>query len=127
MITWIIPCNEKLYKHREAFANLKTIDWRQSTNVNVDDTVFIYVGQSVGAILYKCNVIAVDINIPSDNDMDYIVGRRLLEQSGRYMRLKLIESYKEDKFKRKDLLKNGLKTVQGPTKATDELINYLNS
>ena len=48
-----------------------------------------------------------------------------LSTVGRYMRLKLVQSFKDGKFPRKALLENGLKTVQGPTKATEQLIAYL--
>ena len=124
MTTWIIPCNEKYYKHREAFATLDYIDWRQSTNVEIGDEVFIYVGQSVGAILYKCEAIAVDIETPSDNDVQFNVNGQL-SKAGRYMRLVLKEKYSDDKYKREVLMANGLKTVQGPTKATAELLSFL--
>ncbi|MCI7359172.1 MAG: hypothetical protein MSK40_15920 [Parabacteroides sp.] len=124
MTSWVIPCNEKYYNHREAFANLEYIDWRQSTNVEIGDEVYIYVGQSVGAILYKCNVINVDMNTCSDNDMEYNINGQL-STVGRYMRLKLVQSFEDGKFPRKALLENGLKTVQGPTKATEQLIAYL--
>ena len=86
--------------------------------------VYIYVGQSVGAILYKCNVINVDMNTCSDNDMEYNINGQL-STVGRYMRLKLVQSFEDGKFPRKALLENGLKTVQGPTKATEQLIAYL--
>lgn len=124
MTSWIIPCNEKYYNHREAFATLKYIDWRQSTNVEVGDEVYIYVGQSVGAILYKCDVTDVNMNTCSDNDREYIINCQL-SKAGRYMRLKLVQRYEDGKFPRTDLLENGLKTVQGPTKATEQLIAYL--
>lgn len=124
MTTWVIPCNEKYYKHREAFASLDYIDWRQSTNVAVGDEVYIYVGQSVGAILYKCEAVAVDIDNPSNNDVQYNINGQL-SKTGRYMRLVLKEKYSDDKFRREELIANGLKTVQGPTKATSELISFL--
>ena len=124
MTAWIIPCNEKYYKHREAFANLNTIDWRQSTNVEIGDEVYIYVGQTVGAILYKCEVLDVNIIEPNNNDVEYNIDGKL-KPAGRYMRLKLIETYQEDKYKLKALLENGLKTVQGPSKASTELLSFL--
>lgn len=124
MTSWIIPCNEKYYKHREAFANLDYIDWRQSTNVEIGDEVYIYVGQSVGAILYKCDVIDVDMETGSDNDREYNIEGQL-STARRYMRLKLVKTYPEDKFPRKYLLENGLKTVQGPTKASEQLLDIL--
>ena len=124
MATWIIPCNEKYYKHREAFANLTTIDWRQSTNVEIGDEVYIYVGQTVGAILYKCEVLDVNIIEPNNNDVEYNIGSNLVPAE-KYMRLKLIETYPGDRYKLKDLLENGLKTVQGPSKASAELLSFL--
>ena len=123
MNVWVIPCNEKNYNHREAFANLDHIDWRQSTNVEVGDEVYIYVGRPVGAVLYKCEAIKVNIANPDNNDVDYSYGE--LDPVGRYMRLKLLEKYPDDRFPREALLENGLKTVQGPTKATGELISFL--
>lgn len=62
--------------------------------------VYIYVGQSVGAILYKCNVINVDMNTCSDNDMEYNINGQL-STVGRYMRLKLVQSFEDGKFPRK--------------------------
>jgi len=119
---WVIPCNEKYYDHRGAFANLDYIDWRQSTNVSVGDIIYIYVGRPSSSLMYKCEALDVDIVNPSNNDMEY---SSTLDQTGRYMRLRLIESYPEGKYKREDLLENGLKTVQGPTKATPELVAWL--
>ncbi len=124
MTAWIIPCNEKYYRHREAFANLDYIDWRQSTKVKAGDIVYIYVGQSVGAILYKCNVIDVDMANGSNNDQEYNI-KGQLKPAKKYMRLKLIETYPDDKYKKKDLLENGLKTLRGPSKATEQLLYYL--
>lgn len=119
---WVIPCNEKYYDHKGAFENLEFIDWRQSTNVSVDDIVYIYVGKPRSSLMYKCQALEVDIVNPSNNDMQYSSS---LDPVGRYMRLKLVESYPEGKYKREDLLENGLKTVQGPTKATPELVRYI--
>ena len=124
MAAWIIPCNEKYYRHREAFSNLKTIDWRQSTNVEIGDEVYIYVGQTVGAILYKCEVLDVNIVEPNNNDVEYNIDGKL-KPAGRYMRLKLLETYPEDKYKLKDLVEHELKTVQSASKVSAELLSFL--
>lgn len=126
MTSWIIPCNEKYYDHRGAFANLDFIDWRQSTNVEVGDEDYIYVGQSVGAILYKCDVIDVNLEAGSDNYREYNIEGQL-SAAGRYMRLKLVTTFPDDKFPRTYLLENGLRTVQGPMKATEQLLEVLRS
>ena len=51
----------------------------------------------------------------------FFIRRHVIER----LRLKLVQSFKDGKFPRKALLENGLKTVQGPTKATEQLIAYL--
>lgn len=47
MSDWIIPCNIKKYDVLGAFPKLNTIDWKQSRNIKIGDTVYIYVGAPV--------------------------------------------------------------------------------
>jgi len=123
MTTWVIPCNIKFYDLDGAFSDLKVIDWRQSTNVCVDDTVYIYVGQSVGQIRYKCSVLKIDKNTSTIDDSKYT---KSLPTAKRFMELEFVKEYPlSDSLKLKSLKENGLKTPQGPSKATDELISYL--
>lgn len=128
--TWVIPCNDKYYDHKGAFETLDYIDWRQTTNVEVGDEVYIYVGRPYGAILYRCDVIKADL---VGDEVDFSDNSYKLEEddpsqeAGRYMRLVLKETYPADKYKRPDLLEHGLKTVQGPSKATQELLSFLKS
>lgn len=124
MAVWVIPCNEKYYDHKSAFANLKTIDWRQSTNVEKGDTVYIYVGKPRSCMLYKCVVIESDIRTPDTSDNIYEKGEGLRFAS-KYMRLKLIKKYKGETLQYRSLIMNGLKTVQGPSKASVELEQYI--
>lgn len=124
MATWVIPCNEKYYDHKSAFANLKTIDWRQSTKVERGDTVYIYVGKPRSCILYKCVVIESDIRTPDTSDNIYEKGEDLRFAS-KYMRLKLIKKFKEGTLQYRSLITNGLRTVQGPSKASVELEQYI--
>lgn len=44
---WVIPCNPKYYDIVAAFDNLDVIEWKQSTNTSVGDTVYIYVGEKI--------------------------------------------------------------------------------
>ena len=43
------------------------------------------------------------------------------------MELELITKYKENKFTLENLKQNGLKSVQGPSKVSEELANYIKS
>ena len=53
---WIIPANPKYYDVESAFAKDDVIDWKQGSGINTGDTVYMYVGSPVSAILYKCKV-----------------------------------------------------------------------
>ncbi len=122
---WIIPCNPKYYDIVGAFDNLEVIEWSQSTNTSVGDTVYIYVGEKYKSIMYKCEVIAADL-YGNRSDEDYTYYKDLTkEPDARYMKLKLLEKYPSDKYPLKELKENGLTSVQGRSKATMQLMRYL--
>ena len=122
---WVIPCNPKYYDIVAAFDNLDVIEWSQSTNTSVGDTVYIYVGEKYKSIMFKCEVIAADLYGNRSTD-DYPYYKELKKDPDiRYMKLKLIEKYPADKFPLKELKANGLTSVQGRSKATVKLMKYL--
>lgn len=121
---WIIPCNPQYYDIVAAFNDLDIIEWSPSTNTSVGDTVYIYVGEKYKSIMYKCEVIATDL-YGDRSDEDYKELEK--DQDIRYMKLKLIDSYEPGKYPLKELKENGLKSVQGRSKATVQLMKYLQS
>jgi hypothetical protein len=58
---WIIPANPKYYDIVHAFDDTDEITWKQGAGIKTGDTVFMYVGAPVSAILYKCEVTETDI------------------------------------------------------------------
>lgn len=122
---WIIPSNPKYYDIVSAFDNLDVIEWSQSTNTSVGDTVYIYVGGQYKAIMYKCEVVATDL-YGNRTDEDICYYKELAKESDiRYMKLKLMDKYAPDRFPLKELKENGLTSVQGRSKATVQLMKYL--
>ena len=122
---WIIPCNPKYYDIVAAFDNLDIIEWSQSTNTNVGDTVYIYVGEKYKSIMFKCEVVAADLcGNRSTEDYPYYKGLSK-DPDIRYMKLKLIEKYPVGQYPLKELKENGLTSVQGRSKATVQLMKYL--
>jgi predicted DNA-binding protein (MmcQ/YjbR family) len=103
---WIIPANPKYYDIEHAFNNTDEIDWKQGAGIIKGDTVFMYVGSPVSAILYKCKVTEVDI--PYDYEDKNLKITAL-------MKIKLQKRYKHDKFTF-DRLKSeyGIYAVRGP-------------
>lgn len=122
---WVIPCNPKYYDIVAAFDNLTEIEWNQSTNTTVGDTVYIYVGEKYKSIMFKCEVIAADQYGNRSTD-DYQYYKSLAKDpDARYMKLKLIEKYPAGQYPLKELKENGLTSVQGRSKATVRLMKYL--
>ncbi|MGM9682080.1 MAG: hypothetical protein ACI3XQ_00625, partial [Eubacteriales bacterium] len=97
-----------------------------STNTSAGDTVFIYVGGTYKAIMYKCEVVAADL-YGNRSDEDYPYYKELKKDSeARYMKLRLVEKYATDRYPLKKLKENRLSNVQGRSKAKVQLMKYLN-
>ena len=114
---WIIPANPKYYDVEQAFKNERTISWKQSTNLQVSDIVYLYMASPISAISYKCRV--EEVNIPysyqdSNIKMKYI------------MKIKLLESYEKDKYPFSKLKEFGVNAIRGPRYMPKELSDYIN-
>jgi hypothetical protein len=124
MAEWVIISNPKLYNLEGAFNEFIEIDYKQSTNICTNDVIFIYVAAPYKEIKYKC--VAIEVNKPNRNidTSKYDIDNEKYRDVGRYMRLSLVEKY-DGVLLFQDLIRNGLKAVQGPSKVTLELSNYI--
>ena len=103
---WIIPSNPKYYDIIHAFDDTDEIDWKQGNGIKTGDTVFLYVGAPVSAILYKCRVTETDI------PYSYQDGNLTIKA---LMKIKLLKRYKPDRFTFEVLKeKYGIFAVRGP-------------
>ena len=103
---WIIPANPKYYDIVHAFDNTDIIDWKQGSGIKVKDTIYMYVGAPVSAILYKCKVIETDI------PYDYEDGKLTISA---LMKIKLLKRYDADRFTFNRLKEEfGIYAVRGP-------------
>ena len=59
---WIVPANPKYFDIDKALKENNTIMWKQSTDIKINDIVYIYVGKPYSSIMYKFKVI--EVNIP---------------------------------------------------------------
>ena len=115
---WLIPANPKYYDVVNAFNDTDTIIWKQSSNIIIGDIVYLYVAAPISAILYKCEVLEVDIPYKySDKNVSM----------KKVMKIKLLKRYAKDNFTFEKLNKYGIKAIRGPRGLTDELIKDLNS
>ena len=95
------------------------------TSCAVGDTVYIYVGEKYQSIMFKCEVVGADLyGNRSTEDLPYYKDLKK-EPDIRYMKLKLVEKYSVGQYPLKELKENGLTSVQGRSKATVQLMKYL--
>ena len=103
---WLIPSNPKYYDIIHAFDNADVIDWKQGAGIKKNDTIFLYVGAPVSAILYRCKVTETDI--PYDYHSSELTITKL-------MKIKLIKRYKPEQFTFERLKSEyGIFAVRGP-------------
>ena len=103
---WIIPSNPKYYDILHAFDDSDEINWKQGSGIKTGDTVFLYVGFPVSAILYKCKVLETDI------PYNYRDGNLTITA---LMKIKLLKRYDKEEFPFSRLQDEfGVYAVRGP-------------
>lgn len=125
MAEWIIICDANAYDIKGAFEKFDKINWKQSTKVEVDDIVYIYVGNPVSALKYKCKATKVELPNPEIDDSEFELDNSAYKNYGRYMELSLLKKLDNKKLSYHNLKENGLNTVQGPSHVTNHLSSYL--
>ena len=128
---WIIPANPNRYRLAEVLRDINTVDWRQHNNFEVGDIVFIYNSRPDSQILYRMEVIAV--NLTADEiaiDRQYWVNPSEYDTSmlhNRFFRMIPLAENETSLLKLADLLEHGLKgTPQGALKVKEPLLSYIN-
>ena len=102
---WIIPANYRYYNVEEGLAESPVMEWKQSSDVRVGDTVYLYMGAPISAILYKFK--AIEVNIPYQYEDSHLTIRRA-------MKLELMERYDKDRFPLRLLKSFGVYAVRSP-------------
>lgn len=114
---WIIPANPKYYDIERAFDGTDEIDWKQGAGIKAGDTVFMYVGAPVSAVLYRCRVTKTDIPFEySDENLTI----------SSLMRIKLERRYEPDLFPFERLKAEfGVFAIRGPRGVPNALSHEL--
>lgn len=122
---WIIAGNPDKYDVVGAFRELGTIDWTQSSNINVGDIVYIYVSNTVRAIRFKCKVNVVNKVTPTIDDSKFNISGDFDGTKGRYMELEVLKEFSTDLFGKNALELHGFKSPMGPMRVPAEVKEYL--
>ena len=115
---WLIPSNPKYYDIIHAFDETDEITWKQGAGIKKGDTVFMYVGLPVSAVLYKCKV--------TETDMPYEYHSKELTIKA-LMKIKLLKRYTPEQFTF-EILKSeyGIYAIRGPRGIPNSLSCALN-
>ena len=115
-VEWIVPANPKYYDVVNAFNDDDEIEWKQSSDVHVNDIIYLYVADPYSKIMYKCK--ATEVNIPYDyKDKNLSINR--------IMRIKLLKNLDSKNYTFEYLNNIGIKTIRGPRKISKEISNLL--
>ena len=129
---WIIPANPNRYKLADVLRDMECVDWRQHNNFEIGDIVFIYNSKPDSQILYKMEVIAVNLTgNETTSDRQYWINPSEYDTSmlqNRFFRMRPLAENTTDKLTLHDLYEHGLKGApQGALKVKEPLLGYIHS
>lgn len=113
---WIVPANPKYYDIIHCFKETNEIIWKQSSDIHVNDIVYLYVAEPYSKIMYKCKAIEVNIGYEYKDkniSMNHV------------MKLELIEKLDSKNYTFEYLNTLGIKAIRGPRKITKEISKKL--
>lgn len=113
---WIVPANPTYYDVINCFNNKDEIIWKQSSNIHVNDIVYLYVAAPYSKIMYKCKVI--EVNIP------YEYKNKNVSMS-HVMQIKLLKKLVNKNYTFEYLNSLGIKAIRGPRKINKEISKSL--
>lgn len=115
---WIVPANTKYFDIDAEIAGSSdgVILWKQSSNIQVGDTVYMYLSAPVSAIRYKC--VAVEVNIPYEYHDEFM-------SMTKAMRLKVIKKYDGEPIGIEKLRQHGVNAVRGPRSIPRSLVEEI--
>ncbi len=113
---WLIPANPKFFDIIEYFNTHIFSDWKQPRGVKLNDIVYIYVGNPFSAILYKCEVVEVDIPYKyEDKNLSINLA----------MKIKLLKKYNKEEYSFSKIKEYGITSIRGPRSITESLSKQL--
>jgi len=109
---WIVPANPKYFDVCKAFDSKDINLWKQSTSINIGDIVYIYVGAPISAIMYRCEVLKVNIPYTSKN-----------VKMTHAMEVKVLNRFKKSDYPFSKIKSLGVTSIRGPRHISSNLSN----
>ncbi len=115
---WVIPANPKVYDIDTEFAENKVVYWPQKSTIQAGDIVAIYVTAPVQVIRYVCRVLGA--NLENHGESDIPTEKKL-------MQVELLAKLTDDVLPRSRMMDLGVRTVRGPRRLTEGVIEVLSA
>lgn len=126
---WIIAANPNKYDVFAAFEEYDYIDWTQSANFEVGDSIYLYISKPYQQIMYATEVIAVNLTeneIAEDNKYWVNPMEAHSKKRKKYVRLKKSMFIDYERLTLEHLMNHGLsKAPQGPVRVPQQLLEYI--
>ena len=113
---WIVPANPKYYDIVNCFNNTDEIIWKQSSDIHVNDIIYLYVTNPYSKVMYKCK--AIEVNIPYEYKDKNV-------SMSHVMKIKLLKVLNNKNYTLEYLNNLGIKTIRGPRKISKKISNEL--
>ena len=113
---WIIPANPKYFDIEASLEKNNTIKWKQSTNIKINDIIYVYVAAPYSSIMYKFKV--VEVNIPYEYKDKNIKMQKV-------MKIDLIKRYEKGELSFNKLKEFGINAIRGPRYMPSTLSKYI--
>ena len=114
---WIVPANPKYYDVMNMFNDSDEAIWKQSSDIHINDIIYLYVAEPYSRIVFKC--IAKEVNIPYEYKYKNVSINHI-------MKIRLIKKYDHEGYTFEYLKKFGIKAIRGPRKIDKRISSKLN-
>ena len=115
---WILPANPKYYDVVNAFNDNLEIIWKQSSDIHINDIVYLYVAAPYSKLMFKC--VATEVNIPYEYKSKDVSMKSVLK-------IRLLERLDNKNYTFDYLNSIGIKAIRGPRKITKGIYNKINT
>ena len=113
---WIVPANPEYFDIEKALKENNTMIWKQSTDIKINDIVYIYVGKPYSSIMYKFKVL--EVNIPYEYKDKNLKMQRV-------MKIDLITRYEKGKLSFSKLKDFGVNAIRSQRYMPLDLSEYI--
>lgn len=122
---WIIPCNLSFFDIISHFEENDEMLWRATSATAEGDIVYLYVCRPYSRIMYRCHVVATNIDNHEIEASPYAQILAPSKNRRNYIRIKKDYPIADDRLSFDELKLHGLASVQSQMRLSPDLSNHI--